>query len=359
LNNIEGESIPEFVKNLKGIIKPPSFKMKKGKVVQMEKKFMKDRMSAFKSKKLKDPSEIIRALDWDPLRYSIPQDIYAQRGERVKNDISIDYLEIPEDNTMSLREYMKATQKYGCFSGMSICVNSTEDELDRKLGEWLTFPSGDNGFCVSMLSQIPKAKIRSWIKKSTGVKLETLRLLTEKVEQWTPHFIPGKGTVVRFSKVFQTTMRVTEENFGKGMNACPEYAFELAHLVDSGTAQWIDIEFNIGELYFQLQQMEEEYDPKINTYVEIDGSEGDDPQSGEPPIASTSDQRTDEERAAHLAYLKYQIAGVQERMVYQLSPETRQEYLQSGGAANVISENVCAFDDLDSDDDALGGMFGD
>jgi hypothetical protein len=360
IDDLQGESIPEFVKNLRSILKPPSFQMKKGKVVALEHKFVQDRKKAYLAKRKKDPSFIVRSLDWDPLRYSIPEDIYDQRGQRSINEISINYLRIPEEDQISLREYMKACQSYGCFDSLFLCVDKTQEELEEKLGLWLSFPEGDDGFCINLLSKYPKKDIRTWIRKSTGAKLQILRLLSEKAGSWTPHFIPGKGTIVRYSKILQGTFRVTQESFETGINTCEEFAFELAYMVDRGELTWPEIELGLGELYFALQAMLEERNAalNVNTY-KYDGPET----SGDPQVPEDAlpPDRTPEERARLLAYLQWQISGVSERLVYLSGPERRAEHFATGGGAQSLSfgAHTSALDELDSDDDALGDMFGD
>jgi len=262
---------------------------------------------------------------------------------------------------MSLREYMKACQMYGCFDGMFLDVKKTDIELDEKLGHWLSFPGGDDGFCVNLLSKYPKKDIKSWIEKSTGRKLETLRLLSENAGHWTPHFIPGYGTLVRYSKVLGGTYRVTQENYQNGLEACAEYAFELAFLVDSNNANWEDIALSLGELYFTLKSLEEEYDAihGVRAPEESDsGEEVEDLPTREHPLLP---ERTQEERERHLAYLQWQISGASERLVLLSDPETRAAYLTSGGGAQSLTfgEHTSALDEMDSDDDALGAMFGD
>jgi hypothetical protein len=359
VENLEGESTPKFVKNFKSILKPPDFRIRKANILKSEIQFQKEREKAFKGKYLKDPYDVFLSLEWDPIRYHIPPEIYTRGVGSPESDRKVDHWDLPDDMEMSLRDFIKASQRYGKFDGMFIDTKKADIELDRALGQWLSFPPGDDGLCIDLLSSIPKKDIRSWIQKSTLCDMKISRRLTEKIERWSPHFIPGKGTLVRFSEVFQSTNRVEQESFLRGISTCEEFAFELAFMVDSGEIRWEDIDVNLPEIYYILKAIKDEVAPP----PEDSNSERD----SEPPCPDGQEEalreyyaRTDEERQNILNNIRIQIEGVSRNLNYQLGPEERAAYIQEIGTnRNLLDETQDAFAEMDSDDDLFGGAFGD
>jgi hypothetical protein len=256
---------------------------------------------------------------------------------------------------MTLREYMKAAQIYGAFDGFTLDVQLGERELKEKLGRYLAFPCGDNGFCINLLSKIPKRDIKSWVEKSTAIDGSMLKLFTERADQWSPHFIPGIGTIVRYSPTLLETFRVSEESYGYAKIAIPDFAFEIAWMLDSGTLSRLDLEQNLSDIYFHLKEILEENtsilantrEPKTPETPE----QGESEKLGFPPEYIRGNPNT-------LAYLQWQIQGVAERLVLQHGPERRAEYFAEYSAPQVLGEYTSALDEIDSDEDALGDLFG-
>jgi len=186
--------------------------------------------------------------------------------------------------------------------------------------------------------------------------MKIIKMCTEVVDRWSPHFIPGKGTVVRYSDVLCDTKRVSQENFAYAEEACNEFAFEIAWLLDNGTMSRLDFEQNLGDIYVDLKDLRETNLSEQNR--ELFAQDPSEEAEQQPLTEQSFPPDYVRGNANTLAYLQWQIQGTADRLALLGGPEQRAAHLAQGAASNINEEYTSALDDIDSDEDALGGLFG-
>jgi hypothetical protein len=289
----------------------------------------------------------------NPKEYSIPDELILSIKTN-QGPLEVSYSEIEDEKSVSIRDYIRFGQIFGQFDDIKVWSARSDDEIMERVGRYLSFPALESELCLNLIQTNSREDIRNFLRKFSYGSATASSSLFKEVPEWRPSFIPGKGTVVRFSECLKITLRATLESWEIASSLFSQYWIELAYILDqTGISK--------EELFPVAEEVYWEFHTSFGHGQELDALS-----TGPEDFHTASEGRSSEqtfvtapaetEEEALVSYLEYQVRGrarqLDDLMAHHMRIEARMTNLD-----HLFGASETIFDDLSDSEQALGGMF--
>jgi len=346
------DSVPSSVKRLMTAVKPPYLGLRKKAVAKVYSDWKDLRRRAYLKGKT-DPAIIIKGLAVSPKEYLLPDELILGRTTN-EGPLELTYSDILDEDSVSIKEYIRFAQLFGQFEDIKVWNAVSDHDIMEKVGKYLSFPYLESEFCMNLAQQYSREDIRYILQKFGYAGAQLSASLFKGVRQWRPTFIPGKGTIVRYSECLECTLRVSRESWELASSLFPQYWIELAYTLDQAGIGRDEIYTCAEDVYWTFHTsfgLEKETRPEsVSARDFFSCSEG----RSENESFHTAEERGQDELLVD--YLKYQIAGRFDQLADQLDQPFRIEARMTN-LDSVFGASKSFLDELDDSDDAGLGIF--
>ena len=346
------DSVPSSVQRLLTAIKPPYLGLRKKAVAKVYSDWKDLRRRAYLKGKT-DPAIIIKGLAVSPKEYLLPEELILGRTTN-EGPLELTYSDILDEESVSIKEYIRFGQLHGQFEDIRVWNAVPDSEIMKKVGNYLSFPYLESEFCMNLAQQYSREDIRYILQKFGYAGAQLSASLFKGVRQWRPTFIPGKGTIVRYSECLKCTLRVSRESWELASSLFSQYWIELGYILDQAGVGKEELFSCAEEVYWSFhttfghgQEVEGDPPPPEEFFSCSEGR-------SEHESFHTAEERGQDESLVE--YLKYQIAGRFDQLADQLDQPFRIEARMTN-LDSVLGASKSYLDELDDSDDAVLGMF--